>query len=499
MEKYKRKIFFWLLATIFLVVAPVVVMRARGFRFDLNRGVFVHSGTISVKSNPQNVKIMVNGEPAESNLNRINSSFNISGLMPGDYEISVQADGFQSWNKKIDVHSGMASEFWNVLLVRNDYQDTSYSTGGIENYFISHNNGLAAYTNEDSINGTNINILSIDDKSIVNSFHFDNAIYSKEEREENIEWSPEANYLSIPFKVTKEIKTLVGRKEIIETVAEYVYYIIDIGPNETFNLNEFLGKNDIRKVRWDPSEKDYLFFQSENNLYRASIRDVSDLILIASDVSSYDLSKSGIYYTQMPNELVFQIAPDGQSQRNQLTSSFPEENKAETDKFIVYDTNRMAFIDKQKNLFVYNSGDHDRYFRKLSANVEGLQFSDDGKKMLFWTGNEISVYFLRDWNVQPLRVENEVQNITRYSTEIKNVQWFKDYEHVIFNTDKTLKIIELDSRDHFNSMDILQIGLDESLVVYNHNLEYLFFIDKKGEIPDLYTVNIPEETTILGF
>ena len=253
MEKYKRKIFFWLLATIFLVVAPVVVMRARGFRFDLNRGVFVHSGTISVKSNPQNVKIMVNGEPAESNLNRINSSFNISGLMPGDYEISVQADGFQSWNKKIDVHSGMASEFWNVLLVRNDYQDTSYSTGGIENYFISHNNGLAAYTNEDSINGTNINILSIDDKSIVNSFHFDNAIYSKEEREENIEWSPEANYLSIPFKVTKEIKTLVGRKEIIETVAEYVYYIIDIGPNETFNLNEFLGKNDIRKVRLDPS------------------------------------------------------------------------------------------------------------------------------------------------------------------------------------------------------------------------------------------------------
>ena len=234
-------------------------------------------------------------------------------------------------------------------------------------------------------------------------------------------------------------------------------------------------------------------------MYRASIRDVSDLILIASDVSSYDLSKSGIYYTQMPNELVFQIAPDGQSQRNQLTSSFPEENKAETDKFIVYDTNRMAFIDKQKNLFVYNSGDHDRYFRKLSANVEGLQFSDDGKKMLFWTGNEISVYFLRDWNVQPLRVENEVQNITRYSTEIKNVQWFKDYEHVIFNTDKTLKIIELDSRDHFNSMDILQIGLDESLVVYNHNLEYLFFIDKKGEIPDLYTVNIPEETTILGF
>ena len=48
-------------------------------------------------------------------------------------------------------------------------------------------------------------------------------------------------------------------------------------------------------------------------------------------------------------------------------------------------------------------------------------------------------------------------------------------------------------------MDILQIGLDESLVVYNHNLEYLLFIDKKGEIPDLYTVNIPEETTILGF
>ena len=498
MEKLKRKLFFWLLVALFFVVTPVVILEARGYRFDLHRGVFVHSGTVSIKNNPQNVDILVNGEPAKSNLNRINNSYNITGLIPMGYNMEIKADGFQTWNKKIDVHSGLATEFWNILLARNNYEDVSYSTGGIDNFFISPKDSLIAFTNNSS-EGVSLNILNIKDKTINNTFHFSNGFFSKEELKENIEWSPEENYLSVPLKITSTTKKLEGRIEKTEITTAYKYFVIDMGSNDSFNLNDFLGKADIRNVRWDPKEKDYLFFLSGNDLYRANIRDVSDITVIASDVSSFDLAKTGVYYTQLPDEILFKTSLDGKAEKNQITNNFPETLDGPNEKLIVYDEDRIAFINKNKDLFVYNKGEHDNYFKKLAAGVESIQFSDDGKKLLYWTGNEISVYYLRDWNVQPARIEDEIDNITRFSTPLENVQWFKDYEHVLFSVGSQIKIIELDPRDHKNIMDLPKTSLEKFSVTYNNSLEYLFFIDKRGEVPDLYSIIFPEKITLLGF
>jgi len=498
MEKLRRKLFFWSLVVLFLIITPVVVLRARGYRFDLHRGVFVHSGTISIKNNPQTVDILIDGEPTQSNLNRINNSYNISGLIPNNYNIEVKADGFQAWNKTIDVHSGLAAEFWNILLVRNNYEDISYSTGGIDNFFISPKNNLVAFTNNAS-DGVSLNILNINDQTIGNTFHFTDGFFSKAERKENIEWSPEENYLSVPLKITSTTVKTEGKIKKTETATAYKYFVIDMGSNDSFILNDFLSKVDIRNVRWDPKEKDYLFFLSENNLYRANIRDVADITLVADNVSSYDLGKTAVYYTQLPNEILFKTALDGKSDKNQITSNFPEAPNRPNEKLIVYDEDRVAFINQSKDLFIYNNGEHGNYFRKLASGVESIQFSDDGKKLLYWTGNEIAVYYLRDWNVQPLRTEDSVESITRFSTPVENVQWLKDYEHVIFSVGSQIKVIELDPRDHKNIMDLPKTSLEKPLVTYNNSLEYLFFIDQKGEVPDLYSIIFPEKITLLGF
>src|SRR3990172_8045949 len=146
MDKLKRTLFFWALAILFLITAPTVVLRARGYRFDFSRGVFVHSGTITIKSNPQTIDINLNGEIMQSKtLGRINNSYNIAGLIPKDYSIAVSVDGFRAWNKKTEVHSGVSSEFWNVLLVRNDYERTLYDSATIDKFFLSPKDKYAAF------------------------------------------------------------------------------------------------------------------------------------------------------------------------------------------------------------------------------------------------------------------------------------------------------------------------------------------------------------------
>ena len=253
-------------------------------------------------------------------------------------------------------------------------------------------------------------------------------------------------------------------------------------------------------MRWDPRDRDYLFFLLSNSLYRANIKEKDNLSLIAEDVSSYELSKTDVYFSRLTNQLVYKSSLDGKSDKYQITDNFPEVNSLLIDKLIIYDESRIAFLNSDKRLFIYNKGEHGNYFRKLSDNIEGMQFSNDGKKIIYWTKNEISVYFLRDWNVQPTRSENEIQGITRYSEELKNVQWFKDYEHIIFSSGAQIKIIELDSRDHRNTMDLPRLDIDNSFIVYNNSLEKLFFIDK-GPASDnvLYSIIFPEKTSILGF
>lgn len=507
MEKLKRRIFFWTLVALFFIVAPTIIMNARGYRFDFSRGVFVHSGSIMLKTNPQDFNAYVNGELETSKkINRVNNSYTLTGFIPGAYEIAVGAEGFRTWSKKTELHSGLASEFWNILLVRKDYAHMPFETWGPDNFFISPTDkNIVLVKNTD--NKVEMQILNIAGKTIENSFSFPDAVFDDKTLEENIEWSPNEDYLCVPVKITvpapatkesplirTKLATLPAESQTIE---KYNYFIANPSDDSSFNLNSFLEKDDIQNVRWDPKDKNYLFFLSANVLYRASVTDKNDLKLIAENVSSFDLSKTGVYYTQSPNELVFKTSLDGNASPSQLTSNFPEASSP-VKKLITYDDDRLAFLNSNNKLFIYNKGEHETYFRKLGDEIQSFQFSDDGKKLLFASDTEIFTYFLRDWSVQPERAENEIQSITRYSETIKNIQWFKDYEHVLFSSGPYVKIIELDSRDHRNCMDILKTNDTEPRFTYNHSSERLFFVDQNGDASDLYNIVFPEPGAFLG-
>ena len=507
MEKLKRRIFFWILVVIFFIVTPTIVMTARGYHFDFSRGIFVHSGSIMLKTNPQNFNVYINGKPETSKkINRINNSHILTGFVPGSYNISISADDFQTWTKKTDIHSGLASEFWNIVLVKKNYSRTAFETQGIDNFFISpKDKNIALAKNTGS--GVEIQILNINSKANTNYFSFPASIFDYKTREENIEWSPNEDYLSVPVKIAS---TPTPKESIIATtkshldsvnqaVEKYNYFIADLSNDSSFNLNSFLEKENIQNVRWDPKDKNYLFFLSKNGLYRANITDKTDIKLIADNASAFDLSKNAVYYTRIPNELVFKTSLDGAADPVQLTNNFPDiPLSPSTKKLVAYDDDRIAFINSNYEFFIYNKGEHEIYFNKLGDNIKSFQFSDDGKKILFANDNEIFTYFLRDWNVQPERKENEVQSITRYSEIIKNIQWFKDYEHIIFSVGPYVKIIELDSRDHRNCMDILKTSYNEPRLTYNNFSEKLFFINKDNDFSDLYNIVFPEPEVLLG-
>ena len=489
MEKLRRRIFFWILVIAFFLTAPAVILRARGYRFDFSRGVFVYSGAITLKTNPENVNVILNGELNETGKNdRINSAIQLSGLLPGEYSIEVAYPGFRSWKKKAQVRSGVSSEFWNVLLVRENYEKEEISRENLDFFFTSpRNNLLASSLNNE--NGLEIRIIDINNQEEKNRFLMPGKKLSPPENKENIEWSPNKNsYLSVP--VLKQ-----GEDGNIQD-----YYILNLSEKTSFSLGDFLGISDLKDVRWDPDKENYLFFLSEKKLYRANILDKNDLTLISEEASAFDISKTDIYFCRESNHITYRQALSGNATKEQVTFDFPKDLEGQVSKMIVYDKERIAFWDENENFFVYNRGENGTYFKKLGRGIKGTHFSDDGKKLLFWTGNEISVYFLRDWNVQPIRRENDLINVARYLEEIKNIQWFSDYEHVLFSVGPYIKVIELDPRDHKNCLDIITTGSQNPFFIANASLEKIFLVDEgENKKNNLFSIDFPEKNTFLGF
>lgn len=479
-----RRIFFWVLVIFFAVTTLVVVFYALGYRFNLERGIFIYGGSVTVKTNPRGVDINLDGQPvSQKKLNFINNSYHIDGIRPGEYLLEVKAQGFKPWSKKISVHSGVSTEFWNIQLVRDSYDRTLMMSDIYPRFFTSPNNKYicAIKKDPDNISAVIIDMGNNESSEILKSDQY----YFADEKKENIEWSPQSSYLIVPA-----IKKDSGIKD---------YLIVNVKEKTVESLSSLSGDVNISNVRWDTEEKELLYYLSQNDLYSISLTDAATRKKIATSVSSYDFASGNIYYFQLPSGIIYEIDGADPSPR-QITTSPPAEMENPEYKIVTYDKDRIAFINlKTGNLFIWNRGDKNQYFRKIGDNIDDIQFSDDGKKLLFWNSNEIFVYFTRDWNVQPTRVEDEIQSFTRYSAEIQNVHWATLYEHVIFTTNQGIKIIELDRRHNCNTFDILSADKKIGSVVSNFSENKLFFTAGENEAFGLLSIDFPEKEGILGF
>lgn len=481
MQSVSKRIFFWFLAALFFITAPLVIFYSIGYRFNPQRGIFVYTGSLSIKSNPQNVEVYIDGILENKTINRINNSYHIGGIKPGEHLIEVKAPGFASWQKKITVNSGTSTEFWNVVLAKNDYPRKEHPTAGIERFFFDPGKRMIAYTQ--NINpGFSVNILDVSANESKTVFTSNEYRFTDDEKE-NIEWSPKIQSIIIP--VVKN--------------GEKTYFIVDIDKGDTKNLNDLTETDKMEKVRWDKNNKNFIFYLSGEDLHYMDTQNTPENKIIAKDVASYDISSGYVYFFRPSNGIIYRANPEGSGDPEQITTSAPNTMNDPNYKITVYDENRIALLNKNGELYIYNNGEKNLYFKHLSSGISEIQFSNDGKKMIYWNDREISVYFTREWDVQPWRNENEQKDIIRFSEKINNVQWSKDYEHVLFNVGNKIKITEIDNRSQNNIQDILSLDSDKTRMVSDFSNNQLYFTNQANNQDNLYSIGFPESTGILGF
>lgn len=486
MPRIYRNIFFFVFVLLFLVTTPLAVLYSQGYRFDQYKNIFIHSGSVTIKSTPSSVNVYLDGElqPTRS-LDIINNSITINGLRPGNYDVKVTADNYSTWGKNIEVHSGLSTEFWNVLLTSKSLTSKELAGEGAERYFPSPFGKKIALVKKD---GNKMEIWSLLMSTNVPALIYSagNAEFSKNIHD-NIEWNSDEKTMLVPFEAES------GKD----------FAIVDSEQKtEPMLLSQMSGLAEKNHARWSPDSQQELYFlaktsdEESTSLYRVDL-DTRKTDLISPDVAAYDLSSSALYVVRK-NNIIYKTDLEGKNEEQLIFTPIDFSEAPGDIRIISYDDKRQAVISEDGEFFVHNDGETGEILKKIKDGVQGVQFSNDGKKLLFWTNNDIGAMFLREWDVQPRREENEIQQVVRFSVPIKNIFWYRDYEHVFFSTQGTVKIIELDSRDHRIVDNVFKYNSDNFTSSYDTGNGIYYFLDETNGTKKLFEVYIPEQTNILG-
>jgi hypothetical protein len=486
-HRYRTLLFLSFTLT-FFIAASLVLFYAYGYRFSFERGIFIYTGSLSLKTNVETVSITIDGTTIpKKRLGLLNNSIHIAGLNPGEHFVEVSAPGYRSWAKKVVIQSGLTTEFWNVFLVEENYeQETVFETEGVIKMFPSLN-GLFA-TVKKAGNRYSVDVLDPEAEKNEEVFATSDALFVPT-LETNIEWSPESHKIMIP---------------LVRDTAP-LYAIVNVEDKETFFLNEATHlTTPLRSPRWDATTRDFLFFLSQNSLYRFNTSRPEDTPeLIADHVAAYDISGNKLYYLHSESGIVYEMNGNGNtSTAKQITPTPVSIGEHGTYSLIVYDDTRLSIIEETTgSLFVYNKA-VDINLKKLGEGILSIQYSDDGKKLLFYTNNEISVYFNQDWEAQPTRSKDDIIQLARFSTPLKNIQWAEDYEHVIFSLGKSVKMIELDNRDRRSLADLITLDTPPLQILSRFGTDRLYIVKEAApnstELPSVVSITLPQYATFFG-
>ncbi|MBX4187734.1 MAG: PEGA domain-containing protein [Candidatus Doudnabacteria bacterium] len=88
----------------FILTTPIITLYALGYKFDLHSRQILKTGSLVLKSEPHNANVYINDKLQSSKTNST-----IRFLLPGDFNIKIAKEGYQSWTKRLNIRSSLVT------------------------------------------------------------------------------------------------------------------------------------------------------------------------------------------------------------------------------------------------------------------------------------------------------------------------------------------------------------------------------------------------------
>ncbi len=451
MSLLTRRILYVFFIILFLIITPMVIFYAAGYKFNLSGVKFQRTGTFIFNTKPKGAKIFINDQPQQTFFKKyysqeksfIKTPAKIKNLLPGEYNIKFEFNNYWTWQKKLTIYPGASTYAEDVYLFKKNLP-ILLLPDKINNSQLSPDKNKLAILTDKQI--TILNLTNEEQTKLPFINRLSTTTYA---------WAPSSKKLSLN-------KTVLN---------------IDNAEEKT-NLGDYI-KTEINKPKWDYISDDKLYYNDKNNIYRFSLSTKSEKnILEYSQINNYLIKNDNIYFIEQLG--------------NTSNLNISNLNSGELIKKInLPGSDNYYFINSKHQLLNLYDQDHQILYliEPFSLFYSPLQETINNIKYTYWV-NDNKLLYANDFEVWLFDLEHSQKTLlTRISQTIIAILWHPSNNYIIYSTDTTINTIELDEREKHNITEIIK--LDEiAYPVLNQKGDTLYFYAKIGNQEGLYKLAI---------
>lgn len=449
-----RKILFITFISAFFIIAPLVSFYAAGYKLSFSwppRTIFQKTGTLVLDTEPAGAKIYINSELRQQFLKKyfnrgeasISTPAKIKNLLPGEYNLKLELEGYWPWEKTLTVVPGQSTFAEDIVLFKKNLpiqifnlvpQDKNISSLPIRIIEQSPNKNYFFAANEEDLY-----LLDSAGKIILNA----------KTRE-----MPGGGLDNI-----KPVWSSDGKNIIVKN------FLFGALSSKLTPLSSLVGHN-ARNAKFNLNDSDKIYYQTQNSINQFSISSKeTNILLNGSNFSDYIISDGKIFViSQIKNstKLVIYSSKDGDVLRE---IEFPYSSEMDilnpgSDEIRDADKSLLNLYDpKHQILYIVDPLSTVNPLREIINNIKYINWID-GKTLLYANDFEIWLFDLNG---------NKKTILTRISSPITGILRHPSGNYVIFSTNKSINTIELDEREKRN---ITELSLLDEI--------YSPFLDSKG-------------------
>ncbi len=453
---------------IFLVVAPILIFYANGFRYNFKLGKIQKTGIIFLTSGQTDATVYLNNQlyPA-----KLNGNLSLNDLLPDDYLVRIEKEGFYPWQKKLTVREAQTTFTDNVILFKKELP-INLIPGQISWLSSSPDQQKIVYL----IDKNSAKELWLYEPATDQSVRLYQLPSPASTKLNSISWSASNKKILVSFGPSTSQKS---------------YVVLNIErPQEITNLADLTQLN-FDQIKWDNQSDLLLGGLANQQLYQIdlAIKKITSLLKIeigSNELIGDFLIKDEVAYylktgktSSFLSKINFGVDP--------ATTSQIKLPRSPTYQLITGSNDFLTLLDQSKKaLWLINLAN----FENLALADQGesliprfeaknAQWTDSGRQLLFYNDFEI-------WTDQP--ASGKSQLIDRSSEEVKEVIWQPGNQYLIALIGDRLRILELADRDR-NVIDLIKLDKIEDLNTDSSGSK-LFFIGQLGKQIGLYELTL---------
>ncbi len=432
MTKKKRLFFSITCIILFLLVAPILALYSQGYKLDLEKMRFVATGGFYVQTENTSAQIYLDGR-FERKTGILQNSALVKNLIPGDYQVKIEQEGFLSWEKTLPIYSQKITEIKNIFLLRKRLRFNLLAKN-IREYLISPDGKelLLTIDNEEKWLIKTVSLENQEERKIIGAEYFEERNPIAAPSLSN--WHPETKRILLSY-------TENGKNEYL-LIKDY----------ETEENKKIIPLNNIpdqaEKITLDASDARALFFFQDKTILRLE-EGIAQPSPLLNNAISY-LIKDGEIIWLSKSGFLYRSGLSGETREIINRKPFPVQEDSNYQ--IDFYRSDVVFLRESETLYYLSAAGT---FDKISQGIKGLVLAPDQTRLAFWSNNEIWILDLipdqRENYYGEENIDQEYREIflSRFSKKIGDCFWLTPY-HLIFNVEDDIKITEIDTRDRLN-------------------------------------------------